>query len=129
EIVPSNYVFEDKETIKVTKGKEVEVEIAVKEPISVIVKTSEKDLYVPKLELEKNSIEAEVKKGTVVGKVVIEKTEGEDYGYIDGKNFSADVVTTSSVERAGFISLFFQGVGSFFGNVWDGITEFVGGLF
>ena len=129
EIVPSNYVFEDKETIKVTKGKEDEVEIAVKEPISVIVKTSEKDLYVPKLELEKNSIEAEVKKGTVVGKVVIEKTEGEDYGYIDGKNFSADVVTTSSVERAGFISLFFQGVGSFFGNVWDGITEFVGGLF
>ncbi|MCM3390470.1 D-alanyl-D-alanine carboxypeptidase [Ureibacillus chungkukjangi] len=129
EIVPENFVFEGKETIPVTKGKEDSVEIAVKEPISLIVKTSEKDLYVPKIELDKKSLEAEVEKDTVVGKVVIEKSEGEDYGFIDGKSFSPDVVTTSSVERAGFVSLFFQGIGSFFGNVWDGITGFVGGLF
>jgi len=129
EIVSSNYSFKGNETLSVTKGKEDSVGIAVKEPISLVVKTSEKDLYVPKLELDKKSIEAAVKKGTVVGKVVIEKSEGEDYGFIDGKNYSTDVVTTSSVERAGFVSLFFQGVGSFFGNVWDGITGFVGGLF
>lgn len=129
EIVPSDYVFKGNETIPVTKGKEDSVEIAVKEPISLVVKTSEKDLYVPKLELDKKSLEAAVKKGTVVGKVVIEKTEGEDYGFIDDKSFSTDVVTTNAVERAGFVSLFFQGVGSFFGNVWDGITGFVGGLF
>ncbi|MFC7687556.1 D-alanyl-D-alanine carboxypeptidase family protein [Ureibacillus sp. GCM10028918] len=129
EIVPSNFVFEGNETLAVTKGKEDNVEIAVKEPISLVVKTSEKDLYAPKLELDKKSLEAGVEKGAVVGKVIIEKTEGEDYGFIDGKSFSTDVVTTSSVERAGFVSLFFQGVGSFFGNVWDGITGFVGGLF
>ena len=129
EIVPSNFVFEGNETIPVSKGKKDHVEIAVKEPISLIVKTSEKDLYVPKLALDKKSLEAEVEEGTVVGKIVIEKTEGEDYGFIDGKSFSPDVVTTSSVERAGFVVLFFQGVGSFFGNVWSGITGFVGGLF
>ncbi|MBM7610467.1 D-alanyl-D-alanine carboxypeptidase (penicillin-binding protein 5/6) [Lysinibacillus composti] len=129
EIVPANYVFKGKETIAVTKGKEDEVEIAVKEPISVVINTNEKDLYKPKLVLEKETLEADVKKGTVVGKVVLERTEGKDLGFIDGKEYSTDVVTTQTVERAGWLSLFFQGVGNFFGNVWGGITGFVGGLF
>ncbi|MDM5245794.1 MULTISPECIES: D-alanyl-D-alanine carboxypeptidase family protein [unclassified Lysinibacillus] len=129
EIIPANYKFKDQETVKVTKGKEKNVAIAVKEPVSFMVKSSEKDLYKPKLVLDKKSLEAEVKKDTVVGKVVIERSEGTDYGFIDGKDLSADVVTTEAVERANGFSLFFQGIGSFFGNLWDGITDFVGGLF
>ncbi|MFJ8090927.1 D-alanyl-D-alanine carboxypeptidase family protein [Lysinibacillus sp. NPDC095746] len=129
EIIPANYKFKDEETVKVTKGKENKVAIAVKEPVSFMVKSSEKDLYKPKLVLDKKSLEAEVKKDTVVGKVVIERSEGTDYGFIDGKGLKADVVTTEAVERAGGISLFFQGIGSFFGNLWSGITDFVGGLF
>ncbi|MFJ7738816.1 D-alanyl-D-alanine carboxypeptidase family protein [Lysinibacillus sp. NPDC097287] len=129
EIVPADYTFKKQETVKVTKGKEDEVAIAVKEPISIMVKSSEKDLYKPKLVLDKESLEADVKKDTVVGKVVIERTEGTDYGYIDGKEFSSDVVTTEAVERASGFSLFFQGIGNFFGNLWGGITDFVGGLF
>lgn len=129
EIIPANYKFKDQETIKVTKGKENKAAIAVKEPVSFMVKSSEKDLYKPKLVLDKKSLEAEVKKDTVVGKLVLERSEGTDYGFIDGKDLKADVVTTEAVERAGGISLFFQGVGSFFGNLWNGITDFVGGLF
>ena len=129
EILPSDYVFEDNKSIKVTKGKEDNVDIATEEAISFMVKTNEKDLYVPKLVLEKETLEADVKKGTVVGKVVIERSEGTDYGYIDGEPASTKVVTSSDVERAGAISLFFQGIGNFFGNIWDGITGFVGGLF
>ena len=129
EIIPANYKFKDQETVKVTKGKENKVAIAVKEPVSFMIKSSEKDLYKPKLELDKKSLEAGVKKDTVVGKVVIERTEGTDYGFIDGKDLSADVVTTEAVERASGISLFFQGIGSFFGNLWGGISDFVGGLF
>lgn len=79
--------------------------------------------------LDKKSLEAGVKKDTVVGKVVIERTEGTDYGFIDGKDISSDIVTTGSVERASGISLFFQGIGNFFGNLWSGISDFVGGLF
>lgn len=129
EIIPADYTFKKQETVKVTKGKEDEVTIAVKEPISFMVKSSEKDLYKPKLVLDKESLEADVKKDTVVGKVVIERTEGTDYGFIDGKEFSSDVVTTEAVERASGFSLFFQGIGNFFGNLWGGIADFVGGLF
>ncbi|MBG9455465.1 D-alanyl-D-alanine carboxypeptidase [Lysinibacillus sphaericus] len=129
EIIPANYKFKDQETVKVTKGKEKNVAIAVKEPVSFMIKSSEKDLYKPKLVLDKKSLEAEVKKDTVVGKVVIERTEGTDHGFIDGKGLKVDVVTTEAVERASGISLFFQGIGSFFGNLWNSITDFVGGLF
>lgn len=129
EIVPANFSFKDNKTLPVTKGKEDSVKIAVKEPISFMVKSSEKDLYVPKLVLEKKAFEADVKKDEVVGKVVIERTEGTDYGFIDGAEFSADVVTTEKVERANWFSLMLQGIGNFFSSIWGGIADFVGGLF
>ena len=129
EIIPADYTFKKQKTVKVTKGKEDEVAITVKEPISFMMKSSEKDLYEPKLVLDKESLEADVKKGTVVGKVVVERTEGTDYGFIDGKEISSEVVTKEAVERASGFSLFFQGIGNFFGNLWGGITDFVGGLF
>ncbi|MDM5231132.1 D-alanyl-D-alanine carboxypeptidase family protein [Lysinibacillus pakistanensis] len=129
EIIPAKYTFKDQKTVKVTKGKEKKVAIAVKEPVSFMMKSSDKDLYKPKLVLDKKSLEAEVKKDTVVGKVVIERSEGTDYGFIDGKELTADVITTEAVERASGISLFFQGIGNFFGNLWGGISDFVGGLF
>ena len=94
-----------------------------------MVKSSDKDAYTTKLILDVEELEAEVEEGTVVGKLVVERTEGSDYGFIDGKELSVDVVTTGSVERAGGISLFFQGVGSFFGNLWGSVTGFIGGLF
>ena len=119
EVLPANYTFEGKETIKVTKGKEKEVKIAAKEPVTIMLKTSEKDAYAPKLVLDKDTLEADVKEGTVVGKVVIERTEGKDYGYIDGQQLEVDVVTTESVERSSGIALFFKGIGSFFGNLWS----------
>ena len=40
-----------------------------------------------------------------------------------------DVVTTEAVERASWISLMFQGIGKFFGNLWGSTTDFIGGLF
>ena len=129
EILPANYTFEDNKTLPVTKGKEDSVKIAIKEPISFMVKNSEKDLYQPVLTLTDESLEAPVKEGTVVGKVVLERTEGTDYGFIDSQELSVDVVTTGDVERASGFSLFFQGIGNFFSNLWGSVTDFIGGLF
>ena len=129
EIVPANYVVEDQKSIPVTKGKEDSVGIATKDDLSFMVKSSDKDAYTTKLILDAEELEAEVEEGTVVGKLVVERKEGSDYGFIDGKELTVDVVTTGSVERAGSISLFFQGIGSFFGNLWGSVTGFIGGLF
>lgn len=129
EIVPANYEFKNNKSLPVIKGKEDKVAIALKEPITFMVKSSDKDLYKPKLSLTKKELEAEVKKGTVVGKVSVERTEGKDYGFIDGSSVTVDMVTTENIERASAVSLMFQGIGNFFGSVWNGISDFVGGLF
>ncbi|MER2109176.1 MAG: D-alanyl-D-alanine carboxypeptidase family protein [Solibacillus sp.] len=127
EVLAANYTFEDKKAIAVTKGKADTVAIAASEPVSIMVKTSEKEAYVPELVLQTEELEAGVEAGTVVGQVIIDRTEGTDYGFIDGKELKVDVVTTESVERAGGMSLFFQGIGSFFGNLWNSVFGFVGG--
>ena len=42
--------------MNVIKGKEKSVAIAVKEPIRMMVKTSEKDLYIPELVLDESKL-------------------------------------------------------------------------
>ncbi len=129
DLFPAGYQIPGSETLEVVKGKEKEVGIATKEPISMMIKASEKDLYKPVFNPSNKSLEAAVEKGTVVGTVSIEKTEGTDYGYIFHENSDIEVVTTESVEKASWISLMFQGIGKFFSGLWTSTTDFVGGLF
>ena len=134
EIVPAGYEFKKQKDIPVIKGKEDQVGIAVKEPIEMVIKSSEKDLYTPKLVLDEKkvkdgSLEADIKKGEEVGHVELVKSEGTDYGFITDATNSTKVVTTEAVERANWFSLGLQAVGHFFGNLWNGATDFVGGLF
>lgn len=133
-IVPAGYEFEDQKQLPVTKGKEDNVKIEVKDPIEMVIKSNEKELYTPKLiiddkKLTEGALEASVKEDEVVGQVEVVKSEGTDYGYITGKTLSADVVTKDAVERANWFALTLQAIGNFFSNLWDGTTDFVTGLF
>jgi D-alanyl-D-alanine carboxypeptidase (penicillin-binding protein 5/6) len=134
EIVPVGYEFKDQKQLPVHKGKEDFVDITVKEPIEMVIKTSEKDLYEPKLVIDKKkltdgSLEASIKADEVVGQVEVVKSEGTDYGYITSKSATSEVITKEAVERASWFSLALQAVGHFFGNLWDGAKGFVTGLF
>ncbi|WP_284699736.1 serine hydrolase [Planococcus beigongshangi] len=134
EIVPAGYQFEDKQTLPVSKGKEDEVKIAVKEPITMMVRSSEKDAYVPELVLDESllvdgNLEAAIEKDQVVGTVKLTTESGTDYGYLDGAAGGVEVITTESVERANWFALSLQAVGGFFSTMWTGAVDFVKGLF
>jgi D-alanyl-D-alanine carboxypeptidase (penicillin-binding protein 5/6) len=134
EIVPAGYQFKGKETLPITKGKEDKVNIEVQEPVSMMIRTSDKDSYKPELVIDESlladgKLEAAVKKDQVVGTVKITKEGGEDYGYLDEKASAANVVTAEKVERASWFSLSMQAVGSFFVSMWGGATDFVKGIF
>jgi D-alanyl-D-alanine carboxypeptidase (penicillin-binding protein 5/6) len=134
EIIPAGYQFKGNETLPVTKGKEDEVEIAVKEPVTMVVRTSEKDDYIPELVLDEalmqdGKIEAAIDKDKVVGTLKFAMKEGTDYGFLDEKSDAIQVVTTEKVERANSFSLSMQAVGGFFGTLWTGALDFVTGLF
>ena len=55
--------------------------------------------------------------------------DGKDFGYIDSNHPTVDVVTTESVEKAGWFSLSMRAIGDFFVSIWDSATGFVKGLF
>lgn len=113
EIVPAGYSFKNQKTIPVKDGKEKNVKVATKDAVSMMVKTTEADDYQAKLVLDKKSLTAPSKKGTVVGHVEINKKSGKDYGFIDGSVSGADVVTTATVEKASWLSLTFNKIGHF----------------
>ncbi|MFJ7936870.1 serine hydrolase [Sporosarcina sp. NPDC096371] len=134
EFVPAGHQFDKQKELDVVKGKEKQVSIEVKEPIRMMVKTSEKDLYVPELTIDESklkdgALQAPIKKDTVVGHVKLVKTEGTDYGFIDDTNPGAEVVTKDAVEKAGWFSLMMGAIGDFFAGIWNGATGFVKGLF
>lgn len=134
EIVPAGYQFENQQTLPVSKGKEDKVKIAVKDPITMMVRSSDKDAYVPELVLDESlladgKLEAAVEKDQVVGTVKLTTESGTDYGYLDGSANGVEVITTESVERANWFALSLQAIGGFFSTMWTGAVDFIKGLF
>ena len=134
EIIPAGYQFEGQETLAVEKGVEEEVAIAVKEPVTMMIRTADKELYQPKLLLDDSvvqngKLEAAVEKDAVVGTVQIAKADGTEYGYLSGNGNDIEVATTEAVERANWVSLSMRSAGGFLSSLWDDAGGFVKGLF
>ncbi|WP_408020107.1 serine hydrolase [Sporosarcina obsidiansis] len=134
EILPAGHQFKKQKTLGVIKGKEKKVGIATKEPVSMLIRNSDKNEYEPQLVLDKKlvkdgKVQAPLKKGTVIGHVKLVKKDGSDYGYIDGKTAGTEVVTTEEVKKAGWFSLTMGAIGDFFASAWKSSTGFIKGLF
>lgn len=138
QILKDNYQVKSNKTVPVVKGKEKEVKVATKEPLSMVIKRGEKENYKPKFVMDRKKmtkdgeLTAPVKKGEVVGHINVEYTgSGEDYGYLlDGETKGkTEVVTTQSVEKANWFVLALRGVGGFFGGLWSGAVDMVKGWF
>lgn len=134
EIIPAGYQFEGQKTLEVEKGVEKEVAIAVQEPVSMMIRTADKDLYQPELLLDDSvvqngKLEADVTEGLVVGTLELNKAEGEEYGYLNGSSESVEVATIESVERASWAALSMRNTGEFLSSLWDDAGSFVKDLF
>ena len=134
EVIPAGYQFEGQETLTVENGVEEEVAIAVQEPVSMMIRTADKDSYQPELLLDdsivpEGKLEAGVEKDFVVGTLELTKADGTEYGYLSGSENEIEVATTESVERASWASLSMRNVGGFLSSLWNDAGSFVKGLF
>lgn len=127
EILKAGATIEGSEFMPVVNGKQEQVKIATAEGISLV--TTEDAVYEPVVTLNAERLDATVEEGTVVGHVVMQRVNGDEYGYLEDKPLKVDLVTTESVERLGWAALFFAGVGSFYSEIWAGIKEFAVKLF
>lgn len=122
-------------TIGVVKGKEKEVEVAAGASFDAIVENGAEKPYETsyklddKLLTEDGELTAPLKDGEEVGQVMLKAT-GEDLGYITGeKSSSVPLVTTDSVEKAGWFTLTMRAIGGFFSGIWSSAAGAVKGLF
>ncbi|TWT02145.1 D-alanyl-D-alanine carboxypeptidase [Planococcus sp. CPCC 101016] len=134
EIIPAGYQVEGQETLAVEKGVEEEVAIAVKEPVTMMIRTADKELYQPELLLdesvvENGKLEAGIEKDLVVGKLQLTKADGTEYGFLNGSTNEIEVATIEAVERANWLSLSMRSAGSYLSSLWDDAGTFVKGLF
>ena len=134
EIIPAGYQFKGQETLPVENGVEEEVAVAVKEPVTMMIRTADKELYQPELLLDDSvvqhgKLEAAVENDAVVGTVKITKADGTEYGYLSGSAKDIEVATIESVERANWVSLSMRSAGGFLSSLWDDAGDFVKGLF
>jgi len=138
EIIKEGYQVKGKKTLPVTKGKEDKVAIETKDAISMPIKNGEKENYKPVITFDKKKLNdkgeltAPVKKGEKVGTLTIESKDGKSLDFLSengSKSIKVDVVASQDVEKANWFVLMMRGIGSFFGNVFGGISSTVKGWF
>ena len=95
-----------KEDIKVTKGVDKSVGCVINGEFKQVMTIENKNKVVRKTELP-DSLEAPVKKGDVIGKVV--------YTLDDEVIYELDIILTDDVERAGWFQIFIQWLLEWFG--------------
>ncbi|WP_099221773.1 D-alanyl-D-alanine carboxypeptidase PBPD1 [Listeria costaricensis] len=121
----------DPSSVAVTKGKEDSVGLVTTDDVKLVVpKSTEKAKLETKVTLDKKELEAPVKKGTKVGTMTVALKDGDDLGYLDGKQAETiGVATAGDVEKANWFVLSMQSVGNFFVGVGDYVVDGVKGWF
>jgi D-alanyl-D-alanine carboxypeptidase (penicillin-binding protein 5/6) len=138
ELVPKHYQVKGHKTLPVIKGKADQVKIYTKAAIEMTILNGGKQNYQPVFVLDKKKINkngeltASVKKGEKVGTLTIKPKNGEKVRFLteEGqKKAQVDVIAAEDVERANWFVLMMRGIGSFFGDIWNGISSTVKGWF
>lgn len=117
-------------TISVEKGKDKEVGIVTKKAFSIPVKNGDEKNYKAKVTLDKDKLDAPVKKGAKVGKLTATYTgDDKDYGFLSTDVSGVDLVTKDKVDKANWFILTMRGIGGFFSGIWGSIVDTVTGWF
>ncbi|WP_456279531.1 serine hydrolase [Bacillus sp. AK128] len=138
EVLPAGFQPEVQASLPVVKGKEKEVEIESTQPLSLLIKRGEQEMYRPivvmdeELLTEEGALTAPIEKGMKVGSVAIEYSGEGSLSFLTPNGFDltkADLVTTASVEKSNAFVLFMQAIGGFFGDLWTSAADGIKGLF
>lgn len=129
--------IEGESILPVAKGKEKEVEIAIKDGFELVIKADEKDKYVLEYELDESllnedgALTAPLEKGEKVGQAKLLYTgDLEDHGYIfPNETKYVDLVTLEEIEQSNWFMITISSIGEFFSNLFSTISEKIKGLF
>lgn len=122
QVVAPKSVVQGVESVPVTRGKEKTVGVVTSDAVSFVVP---KNAANPQLTFTTNitpeeQLVAPLAQGAKVGTVTYSyKTDGMD----QPQEKTVDLITTAAVEEAGWFKMLFRAIGSFFGDLFDGIKN------
>ncbi|MFL6561721.1 MAG: D-alanyl-D-alanine carboxypeptidase, partial [Bacillus sp. (in: firmicutes)] len=137
-LVPKHYQVKDQKTVPVVKGKEDQVKIYTKSALNMMIQNGGKKDYKPVLVLDKKKLNkngeltAPIKKGETVGYLTVAPKNGGKVKFLTAagqQKAKVDVIAANDVEKSNWFVLMMRGIGSFFGDVWHGISTAVKGWF
>lgn len=108
------------ETLKVSKGKHSSVPVVTAQDITIMApKGSTVNITESTIKANQDPLPAPVKQGDKVGTATVKYTDPAT-----GKEMTAtvDMVANDDVNKAGWLSLFFRGIGHFFSSLFKGIV-------
>src|SRR5699024_4181906 len=119
ELFPEGYQKEDQSTVPVAKGKNKEVEVAIKDAIHLPIKKGDEEKYelqyhIDKKQLNKdNKLTAPIKKGEKIGTAEIIVEGEKDYCYLqEGKDsHTVDLIATEAVDKKNWFMLILGAIG------------------
>ncbi len=137
ELFPKNYQLKGKSTLPVIKGKDENIDIALKDAIQAPVKKGDEKKYSVKYHFDKKKLNkdgeltAPIKKGEKIGTAELVYDGDDDYGYLFDKKDkqTVDVIATEEVEKKNWFMLALGAIGSFFANLFSTIVDTVKGWF
>lgn len=137
EIFKAGYQLDDQQTLPVEKGKNKEVNIAIKDAFNLPIKKNQKEDFIvqytidEKLLTEDGNLIAPIKKGTKVGTAELVNKDGIDYGYITPgvEKETQDLVVTEDIEKKNWFMNGIDSVGGFFMDLFSTIFDKVKGWF
>ncbi|GAA0415599.1 MAG: serine hydrolase [Bacillota bacterium] len=136
EVFPAGHQVKGKSSLPVAKGKEDQVDISIKEGITIPIKPNEKDKYSMEYTINKDLLNKEgkltapIKKGEKIGTAQLKYKGENDYGYIiKDSNSTVDVVANETVEKSNWFMLTLGAIGDFFADLFTTVVDWVKGLF
>ncbi|WP_245805888.1 D-alanyl-D-alanine carboxypeptidase family protein [Bacillus alkalicellulosilyticus] len=136
ELLPSGYQVENGEMLPVSSGKEAEVSISTEEPLSLVIRRGEEELYTPVLTVDggklndDGALSAPIEAGEVVGTVHLSYSGTDENEYlVENAEQTVNAITDHAVERAGWFSRTMSSIGGFFSGIWTAVSDTIKGLF
>ncbi|MBW5448603.1 serine hydrolase [Cohnella sp. CFH 77786] len=120
-IVEGKTALKGIETLKVSKGKQSSVPVVTAQDITILApKGSNVEITESTMKPDLNPLVAPIKQGTKIGTATVKYT---DPATGEAKTATVDMIANEDVNKAGWLTLMFRAIGSFFSGLFKGIVD------
>lgn len=135
ELFPAGYQLEGSEELPVVKGKEKEVEIALADTFTEVIRSGEEESYEIEYSIDESlldedgALEAPIEKGMKVGTAKLVSEDDKGYIFDENSEATVDIVAVDQVDKSNWFVIMLSAVWAFFTGLFGTVVDFIKGWF